>query len=286
MLGKLLKHEWKSVGRLMGAVNLAIIVITVLGCFMLNLGILETPNGPLIASLLMSLYGISLITFGFVVIIYLYVRFYRNLYTEEGYLMHTLPVTPAQLLHSKLLVGYFWIAVNGLLIILSIITLIYAAYSHAASIIDMEDFQLFFQPDGVSIPLDGATIRLSFQDIIGYTPFQFILLLLLMQLISSFSTLLMGYLSILLGQLVDKYKLAATIGFYFALYMANQILSSIMLLIPSIKLFFADMDSGNTNFMPDYFRSLMPAVIITQVISSLIFYIISSLLIRRKPNLD
>lgn len=286
MLGKLIKHEWNSVGRLMGAVNLAIVVITILGCFMLNLGILETPNAPLIASLLMTLYGLSLIAFGFLVIIYLYVRFYRNLFTAEGYLMHTLPVTPAQLLHSKLLVGYFWAAVNGLLIVLSVITLAYAAISHAAPLLDMEDIQLFFQSDGASIPLDKTSIQLSFQDIIGYTPVQFALLLLLMQLISCFSTLLMGYLSILLGQLVEKYKLVATIGFYFALYMANQILSSIVLLIPSTHLFLADMDSGNMNFLPDYFHSLMPTVIITQVILGLIFYIISNLLIRRKPNLD
>ena len=286
MLGKLIKHEWKSVGRLMGAVNLAIVVITILGCFMLNLGILETQNGPLIASLLMTLYGLSLIAFGFLVIIYLYVRFYRNLFTAEGYLMHTLPVTPAQLLHSKLLVGYFWAAVNGLLIVLSVITLAYAAISHAAPLLDMEDIQLFFQSDGASIPLDNTSIQLSFQDIIGYTPVHFALLLLLMQLISCFSTLLMGYLSILLGQLVEKYKLVATIGFYFALYMANQILSSIVLLIPSTHLFLADMDSGNMNFLPDYFHSLMPTVIITQVILGLIFYIICNLLIRRKPNLD
>lgn len=280
MLGKLIKYEWNSVGRLMGAVNLAIVLITVLGCFMLNLGILETANGPLIASLLMSLYGISLIAFGFFVIIYLYVRFYRNLFTAEGYLMHTLPVTPFQLFHSKLLVGFFWLVINGLLIVLSVITLAYSSLSHAASMIDAEDIQLFFSSA-------GADVNLTFQDIIGYTPVQFILLLLLMQLVSCFSMLLMGYLSILLGQLVEKYKLVAAIGFYFVLYMANQLLSSIVLLIPSMRVLFTDMDTGNNvNFMSDYFRSLIPTAIFTQIVFGLIFYVISILLMRKKPNLD
>ena len=43
-----------------------------------------------------------------VVSIYIAVRFYKNLYTDEGYLMHTLPVTPRQLLVSKLTVGSLW----------------------------------------------------------------------------------------------------------------------------------------------------------------------------------
>ena len=38
----------------------------------------------------------------------LIVRYYRNLYGDEGYLMNTLPVTPAQHVWAKLICAFLW----------------------------------------------------------------------------------------------------------------------------------------------------------------------------------
>ena len=105
MLKKLLKYEWKETARLLLPINLALIVLTVLGCAMLSTSIFDSEVSIFFAVPLLILYIISIIAFSSVTIIYIYVRFYKNLYTAEGYLMHTLPVTPMQLFHSKLIVA-------------------------------------------------------------------------------------------------------------------------------------------------------------------------------------
>lgn len=51
------------------------------------------------------------VAIAFVLVIW---RYYKNLYSPEGYLTHTLPVHPSQLLWSKLLVGFVWTALSYL----------------------------------------------------------------------------------------------------------------------------------------------------------------------------
>ena len=289
MLGKLLKHEFKSVGKVLAVVNLVIIIITFIGCIMLNLGVFDSTTGIFVASFLITFYALSLAGFAFATLIYLYVRFYRNLFSAEGYLMHTLPVTSTQLFHSKLLVGYFWAVVNGLLIILSLVALGYAAIYHASGSVNDIYIMQFFEENGMLISMvNGQEVRFSFHDIFGYTPVQFLLLIIVMQLIGSFSSLLMGYLSILLGQLVEKHKLGAAIGFYFAIYVGHQIISSIIMLLPNLRFIFlsAATETVSTNFLFDYFGGLFKGAIITQLVLGLIFYLVSFLLMRRKVNLD
>ena len=104
MLKKLIKYEWKDTRRLLLPINLAIIVLTLVGCAMLSTSIFDSKESLIFSIPLLLLYVLSIMAFSSVTIIYIYVRFYKNLYTAEGYLMHTLPVTPMQLFHSKLIV--------------------------------------------------------------------------------------------------------------------------------------------------------------------------------------
>ena len=48
-------------------------------------------------------------------------RFYRNLLRDEGYLMHTLPVSVHSLVWSKLIVSLCWFAVTFLVILLTML---------------------------------------------------------------------------------------------------------------------------------------------------------------------
>ena len=54
-------------------------------------------------------------------------RFTRNLLGREGYLMHTLPVTPAQLILSKLISSMVWLLCSILVIALSLGVFFYLA---------------------------------------------------------------------------------------------------------------------------------------------------------------
>lgn len=285
MLKKLLKHEWKSVSKVLLPVNLGIILITAIGCIILNTHIFDKKESLPIALFMLIFYVLSLMTFASITLIYVYVRFYKNLFTAEGYLMHTLPVTPIQLFHSKLIVGFAWSAFNTLLTLLSSAAL---GFSVALSIANEESLNVLYRffADG-SISNNNLEETFSFAEMFGYPPITFFILLLLMLLTGCLTSILMGYLSILLGQLMEKFKLAASIGFYIAIYLIMQTVTSIAILLPNSNVLVNAMDNDSgIYFMNVFYRNLFPASIISQLILSIIFYLASYFLIRRNVNLD
>jgi len=274
MLKKLLKHEWNSVSKVLGPVNLGVILITLIGSIILSTDLLDGNNMFHMIVLLLSLYIISLMTFASVTLIYVYVRFYKNLFTAEGYLMYTLPVTGTQLFHSKLLVGFFWSGVNTMLTMLSTIILAFTATLHTAR---EEDIQYIFSSANDSVK------DFRFEDILGYQPVVFFMIIILVILTSCLSSILMVYLSILLGQLVEKNRLAASIGFYMVIYLINQIFSSIVMIFPNTNFI---LEGNSVSFIGDLFRLLFPGLLITQLFFSIVFYVVSLILVRRQVNLE
>ena len=95
MLGKLLKHEWKSVWK----------IPTILLCVLMGLAVLaglgfaspiwdsglEGLGVLAVLSWMVFYFAIMGVSMG--IMLYLAVRFYRSMFTDEGYLTHTLPVT-------------------------------------------------------------------------------------------------------------------------------------------------------------------------------------------------
>lgn len=233
MLRKLLKHEWKSVSKVLLPVNLGIILITVIGCIVLNTNIFATKESFPIALFMLIFYLLSLITFASITLIFVYVRFYKNLFTTEGYLMHTLPVAPIQLFHSKLIVGFSWSIFNCLLTLFSTAALGFSAIVRVAKDENIDNVYRFFLGDSIS---NNHNQTFSFAEMFGYPPATFVILLLLLLLTGCLVSILMGYLSILLGQLMEKFKLAASIGFYIVIYLIIQMVTSVAILLPNSNL--------------------------------------------------
>ncbi len=275
MLKKLIKYEWKDTRRLLLPINLAIIALTLVGCAMLSTSIFDSKEALIFSIPLLLLYVLSIMAFSSVTIIYIYVRFYKNLYTAEGYMMHTLPVTPMQLFHSKLIVGCCWFGLNSLLTTLSVMALGFAAGFHQASI------NMNF--DTVNLNLDPS---ISFADIFGYPLPTFLLWMLALLVLGAFSSILMGYVSVLLGQQMERNKLAASIAFYFGIYMVIQVITSVAMMVLE---FIALNDTANESFtatMSDTFRMVFPLMGIIYFAVGIVFYIICRLLMNRKVNLD
>ena len=104
MLTKLISHEWKDTFK----VPVLLLTITVLlsAASLVYFSVadqatadidLNVRNFVLYIAYILILSGLSMI-----LTIYFAIRFYKNLYTDEGYLMHTLPVKPWMLIVSKL----------------------------------------------------------------------------------------------------------------------------------------------------------------------------------------
>ena len=104
MLGKLLKQDFRATARIMLPLYVA---VPVLGLFTnLITHLCENQDGFLInaISMLVSfVFSLSLIAAVVTTIVLMVLRFYRNLMTDEGYLMFTLPVSTTELIFSCLL---------------------------------------------------------------------------------------------------------------------------------------------------------------------------------------
>lgn len=125
MLTKLLKYELRSSARIFGVVYLAILGLCV-GSGVLNM-ISEDQkftyiNEPvsqvgLVVWIITALFLAASVVITTVINLR---RFYVGLFRDEGYLMHTLPVRPWELLASKLLAAMAWTIATSLVLLLSV----------------------------------------------------------------------------------------------------------------------------------------------------------------------
>ncbi len=124
MLGKLLKHEFRATGRTMLPIYGAVLVLAVLAN--VSIRMLSGNVGPLLSiffGLIVAAFGICVVAAGVMTIVLMVKRFYTNYLKDEGYLMHTLPVSVHGLVWSKMIVSIVWFAatfaVIGLVLLLT-----------------------------------------------------------------------------------------------------------------------------------------------------------------------
>ncbi|MBR6477088.1 MAG: hypothetical protein IKS85_01450 [Lachnospiraceae bacterium] len=137
MLGKLFKYEIRSISKV-GLLLVAIAgIITAIGAVYLvsplfkslidPRGAKETSTvvfGSILGMLGILSYILMLfaLTTGFS--IYAGFRFYKSMYSDEGYLTHTLPVTPSQLLFVKIVTASVWVLIMYAVLTLSALFLV------------------------------------------------------------------------------------------------------------------------------------------------------------------
>lgn len=108
MLKKLLKYDFKAVLKIWWIAAAAVLLLSPLAGLCGQIFESER-NFPgvvyAVAALGIVLFYASLVVFGLLTILAISMRFYKNFFTDEGYLTFTLPVTRGQLLNSKLIVS-------------------------------------------------------------------------------------------------------------------------------------------------------------------------------------
>ena len=133
-------------------------------------------------------------------------RFYKNLLSEEGYLMFTLPTQPWKLITSKLLVAILWTAASGLAAYISIFIIVFQRGNFKAFIIGLK----------------GAITNLY--AFLGPSMFLFIIEVLLGGAISLAAGILLVYASMALGHLCNRHRILASVGAFIGLNALTQIL--------------------------------------------------------------
>ena len=118
MLGKLIKHDFLAMARALTPAYIIMLALALLGRFMTWLATRQAimdnvaPAVGHIISLLSSLLTFAFMLAPFIILFYagffaIY-RFYKNIFTDEGYLMNTLPTRPVNLVASKGLNALVW----------------------------------------------------------------------------------------------------------------------------------------------------------------------------------
>ena len=203
------------------------------------------------------------------------IRFYKNLVRDEGYLMHTLPVPTWKLIMSKFLTTYIW----------SVAALIVTGICFG--IVAGEPLWLFKLDIGWEL-LESAFV----EDTVDGTPEQlrnfFLVCFIVLALTPGFMVLHI-YMSLALGNLFHTHKLGMSVLMFFALYIAEQILSGVFMMFMSAEMVeyltvldsVVPFDAGYKYMM----TSLIFSIIFT-VVLMVVYFIGAERIFSKKLNLE
>ena len=272
MLKKLMKYEWKAVRNILLIINAFTVLSTVLGVIAINSLASGKDTGEafpsLVAVLLFVAYYATIIGVSFAMMIYIGIRFYRNLYTDEGYLMHTLPVTSRQLVVSKLIVHSGCMLLTGVLIYASIIVLFLPVY-------------IAFADETPSFVYALKDLYTECRNAFGLSLPRIFLCGIVATVISTASGILATYCAVSLGQMFRKHRIMGSILCYIAILCLIQTLTTV-LLMPQMLLSM----SGGSFDLSVYFNNVFLTTGIISLFLGIAFYLITLYLMNHKLNLD
>lgn len=212
MLGKLLKYDFRSMLKQFALVWPAALVLGLINRFTIKHFVTSsTLAGEIVSGSAMLVYVFILISMFILSVIFMIQRFYKGLLRDEGYLMHTLPVRPWQLITAKLLCAMTVVIISFLVAVLSgllIFPLEWQDYLGA--------FRAFWD-----------SVRAVSQFYLGQTILVFVefLLFLLLNMASRF---LQMYQSMAIGHLFGKNRILMSVVAFMAIDTAMGVVTSLM----------------------------------------------------------
>ena len=206
MLGKLLKHEFRATGRTMLPVYGAVVLLAVLAN--LSIRIMDRSVHTLVTvfcGLIVAAF-VCVIAAGVMTVVMMVKRFYTNYLKDEGYLMHTLPVSVHGLVWSKMIVSVVWFAATFVVVWLVILlTVLFQTGTNLAQFFD--GFPSWAEIKAALASLSEAGIRMG--DL-----WTLALELLLTVIASGLYTCLHFYAAMSLGHMFSKDKILLSIVFF------------------------------------------------------------------------
>lgn len=218
MLGKLIKYEFKHTTRTMVVTYAALAAATLMGAFALyrlNFKTTDSTFVSIMSIVMVVLYAIVIIGVYCVDFIYLCYHYHKTMYSSQGYLTHTLPLSPAAIFGAKILVFFVWMLVSTLLSVFSFLILLQAGTGGS------------FLEEVMGLTWSGFS-----EDVFSIFGMPAGLLLVLFTVISLLGILL--YIlwitaSMAIGQLSRKNRTVCSILTAFGFYILNKVVNTFML---------------------------------------------------------
>ncbi len=269
MVKKLYKHEMLYYTRSLLPVYLILAGVALVGRFIEFFEADTTAYSVLRGSSIFMLVIAILATLG-LSFVFVIVRFYKNMYTGEGYLTLTLPVKPSSHLLVKCTSA---VLVNVVSMIVSVLAVC-----------------LFTVGEWLNEIIKAVAYVLNNLVEIAGGHFAFYCLELIpVCLVTMISSVLMYYMCISLGQLFQKNRVLAAVGVYFGLYVFYQVITTIVTTVYTVSAI-TWLDELLANWTRQNYLAAVHVVFLVDFIGcaimALVYFLISRYVLTKKLNLE
>lgn len=226
---------------------------------------------------MMMIYMIMLVGVLYGMLIYVAVHFYKTMYTDQGYLTHTLPVTKHQILGSKILTGGIWYMIIALAVYLSM----FLWFASLVGAVIPEGFSLASAWKEIAPEIEsvfeafethlGWNLKATFGYIIAYT------------VLAPFASLAIIFGSISLGQLFHKARVLMAIVFYIGITVIMSLLISLFQSFGSMNMYTGlveEMEIGK------YLNGILGFALVMNLTLAVVMYFVSHFIISKKLNME
>ena len=281
MFSKLLKHEWKANAGLLGILSLCALGVGLLGAGVLRAieyvsqHMLNDQMAAIATSGLGSIMVFVVIALAAYALAVQFIniwRFYKNKFTDEGYLTFTLPVTPHQIFLSSFLVILAWLAISVVVLLISGTLMLFIGLGAPSKEFWKELLYVFDNLGEALAQIDMPGVK------------SFLLLSVAQVFVTPVYAIVLLMTSITLGcVLAKKHKILATIGMYYIINMVVNVISSVLTIVPTFMMIGSAMEGAE-----DYFSHLalaMGLTLLLQIGLCLVGYFWSTHLMKHKLNL-
>lgn len=261
MFGKLLKYDFRSMWKQFAFIWPAALALALVNHFTLNSFVTSASNTrQTVSGVAMLVYVAILMAMFIVALVFTIQRFFKGLLGDEGYLMHTLPVRPWQLIGSKLLCAVVTTFLSVVVAVLSIFIIFPW---------EQEDFQQLFE---------GFRYLFSHWDIQATNVVIAILETILFMLVSFGTGFLELYLAMSVGHLFNKNRVAFSVIAFIAV---NAVMTTLLGILPDI-----DIDINPAYDGMGMYHQVIWIAIAGELILSAVYFVGTEFILRKKLNLE
>lgn len=265
MVKKLFKHEIKSYTRILFPVWGILLAVAVMGR-LIQFFEQDTIVYEIVQGSSVLFYVLAAIVALFFPAILGVIRFYKNLFTGEGYLSFTLPVTPFQHIYVKVITA----------VMLEVLALVAVVLSSA--VIMAGDVLAEVSKAA------GYLISVVYKEL-GYHTILYALEVVVAVLTGMFYGYLFYYSCIAVGQLFKKNRVLAAAGAYFAWYLLTQLVGTVLTIVAAFldwePLFVAVSEHPIATG-----HIVLCGSILLSAVFAVVFFVITHTIIRRRLNLE
>lgn len=269
MVKKLLKHEFMALGRM-----LVPMYIILLGLSLITRIIVIFENDSVIYDII-SVSSIVVLAIGLVVgviytIVSCIIRFYKNLFSKEGYLTFTLPVSVEAHLGTKLF--------SSVVSYIASIGVIFLAFCVATS---GELLVEIFKAAGFLLGEAG--------EVLGANLIFYAIEFAAATLVSICTSFLLFYACMCIGQLAKRSRVLLALAIYFGYYYLTQILVTLGLVFMTVfedtELFY-DIISWIELHPTEFIHVALIGALIIEAVLGGVYYLIARSIMKKKLNLE